>query len=67
MKRIIIAVPPNLPMPPVKGGAIETLLQYVVNENEKSPRAELTIVSLYDPEAEAASDKYKYTNYCYSC
>lgn len=65
MKRIIIAVPPNLPMPPVKGGAIETLLQYVVNENEKSPRAELTIVSLYDPEAEAASDKYKYTKYIY--
>lgn len=65
MKKILIAVPPNLPMPPVKGGAIETLLQYVVDENEKHPRAELTIVSLFDSNAQAASNKYNYTKYIY--
>lgn len=64
MKKILIAVPPNLPMPPVKGGAIETLLQYVIDENEKNPRAELTVVSLYDSEA-ASRNKYKYTKFVY--
>ena len=34
-KKIAIIVPGSLPMPPVKGGAAETLLYNVITENEK--------------------------------
>lgn len=65
MKRVCIVVPPNLPMPPVKGGAIETLMQYIVDVNEVSKAIDLTIISLYSKEAEECSKKYKNTKYIY--
>lgn len=59
MKRVCIVVPPNLPMPPVKGGAIETLMQYIVDVNEVSKAIDLTIISLYSKEAEECSKNIK--------
>lgn len=35
MKRIIIVNNGTLPLPAVKGGAVETLIDLLVNENEK--------------------------------
>lgn len=54
-------------MPAIKGGAIETLLQYVIDENEKTPRANLTILASYDVEADAVSKKrgYRHTEFVY--
>ncbi|XGK32745.1 glycosyltransferase family 4 protein [Lactobacillus acidophilus] len=64
-KKVCIVIPPNLPMPAVKGGAIETLLQYVIDLNEKNKDCNLTVISLYDKKAEKVSQKYKYTKFVY--
>lgn len=67
MKKVCIVAPENLTMPAIKGGAIETLLQNVIDENEKMPRANLTILAAYDVEADAVSKKrgYRYTEFVY--
>lgn len=65
MKRVCIVVPANLPMPPVKGGAIETLMQYIVDVNELYKAIDLTVISLYSEEAERSSKKFKNTKYIY--
>lgn len=64
-KKVCIAIPPNLPMPAVKGGAIETLLQHVIDLNEKNYDCDLTIISLYDPKALKKSQQYKHTRFVY--
>ncbi|MBT9028887.1 hypothetical protein BTJ14_08075 [Lactobacillus delbrueckii subsp. bulgaricus] len=67
MKKICIAAPEQLTMPAIKGGAIETLLQYVIDENEKTPRANLTILATFDADADAVVKKqgYQYTEFVY--
>ena len=39
-------------MPAVKGGAIETLLQYLINYNEVNNDFEYEVYSIYNPDAE---------------
>ena len=43
MKRIAIISPSELPIPSLKGGAIETLTTYIVNENEKNKLFEIDV------------------------
>ena len=52
-------------MPAVKGGAIETLLQHVIDLNEKNYDCDLTVISLYDPKALKKSHQYKHTRFVY--
>lgn len=53
------------PVPAVKGGAVEGLIELLINENEKYHKMDITVVSIYDAEAKKESDKYKYTKFIY--
>lgn len=64
MKTIIIS-PCFLPVPAVKGGAVLTLIESLIIQNEIEKMTELTIVSSYDKEAEKKSKKYKHTNFIF--
>lgn len=64
-KKIAIIVPGLLPMPPVKGGAVETLLYNVITENEKRKKLQLVIYSTYDKDAVEASKGYVETEWKY--
>lgn len=48
------------PVPAVNGGAVQDLLEYIVQENNKRNLLDLTVVSFYDPKAEKkALDEYQ--------
>lgn len=61
---IAIVSPTNLPIPAVKGGAVETGIQQIINENEKSNN-KLIIFSYYDDNAYKESLKYNNTEFLY--
>ena len=65
MKKICLIIPRGLPVPALKGGAIETLMNMLADENEKWKKINLTIVSAYDKEAKKSSKNYKNTNFIY--
>lgn len=52
MKHIAIISPCILPVPAVKGGAVESLLTFLVEENEKVEGVKFDLFSLYDSEIE---------------
>ncbi|MDT2370760.1 glycosyltransferase family 4 protein [Enterococcus faecium] len=58
MKNICIILPPALPFPPSRGGAVETLLNLFVSENEKEKKYHLTIFSIENEEAREISKLY---------
>ena len=41
------------PVPAVKGGAVSTLVEHLVEKNNERQLAEMTVVSYYDKEAES--------------
>ena len=47
MKKICMIIPKNLPLPATKGGAIETLITNVINENEMEKKIELSKYKIY--------------------
>lgn len=63
--KICMIVPKGLPVPAVKGGAIETLVNDIIDENEKKAKLEITVASLYDKGAEEISKTYQKTNFIY--
>ena len=54
----------GFPVPASKGGAVSTLVEHIINENEKFGLIELQVVSIYDREAEQLSKKY--SNTCFT-
>lgn len=58
MKEIALILPPWLPVPAVKGGAIETLMTLLADENEKYSKVRFSIFSIYDKEAYFQSQNY---------
>ena len=46
------------PVPAVRGGAVSTLIEHLVAENNNKRLLDMTIVSLYDKEAETKSKEY---------
>lgn len=65
MIKVCIIVPKMLPLPSVKGGAIETLMTDIIRYNEKARKLDITAVSIYDEKAWEESKKYKYTKFIY--
>ena len=65
MKNVCIIIPRGLPVPAVKGGAIETLMGMLADENEEKEKLKLTIISTYDENAKELSVKYKNTKFIY--
>ena len=63
--RIMIVLPPVLPLPSVKGGAVETLMQFLIDENEKKKRLQITALSTWDEKAELLGSQYEYTKFYY--
>lgn len=65
MKKICFITQCSLPIPTVKGGAVETLVEYLLDENEIDKNFEFTVYSIADKEADKISKKYKYTTIKY--
>lgn len=65
MEKILLVTSNLLPVPAVKGGAIETLIQILIEENELQHKAELYILCRYDQEAELTAKNYKYSHIIY--
>lgn len=55
----------KLPVPAVKGGAVETGIQQLVEQNEIYKNIELTVYSIYNDEAIIESKKYKNTEFIF--
>lgn len=63
-KRYIMLIPPHiLPIPAIKGGAIETLVTALLDENEKENSANFVCTSIYD--GNASKKKYRHSKIYY--
>lgn len=60
-KTVFLIPPPGLPVPAVQGGAVETLLTHLIEENEKQGQLNLVCACLPDEAAKAISDSYRHT------
>ena len=47
MKNICVIIPYSYPVPAILGGAVETLVQFLIDENEKAPSFKFTILATY--------------------
>lgn len=57
--KILMVTPGRLPVPAVKGGAVENLIQLLLKYNEQNGIAEITVVSSYDEEAVIVAKEYQ--------
>lgn len=64
-KKIAIITSGYFPVPPVKGGAVETLVNFLVEENNIKGQVELTIFSMFDSNAEKISKSFLNTIFRY--
>lgn len=55
----------TLPLPAVKGGAVETLVQHILDENEKYKKLNITVYTKYDKKSVEESIKYKNVNFIF--
>lgn len=60
MKKIALVSPMILPVPAVKGGAVETLTTFIVEENEKKKELEIDLYTIFNPKIKDIS--FAYTN-----
>lgn len=65
MKKICFITQCTLPIPTVKGGAVETLVEYILDENEKNPQYDFTVISAADNDAQKKSLNYKCVDFKY--
>lgn len=63
MKKICIITQCSLPIPTTKGGAVETLVEYLINENEIHHKYEITVVNVEDDDVAVMAKKYRFTNF----
>ena len=64
MKTRIVS-PCGLPIPAVKGGAVLTLIESIIIQNEINKKMELTVIGIHDKDAIEKSKKYKNTNFIF--
>ena len=67
MRILILTADSNggYPVPAVKGGAVSTLIESLVEQNSKEKLVDFTVVSLYSKEAYKASKKYTNVDFCF--
>jgi len=65
VKKIIIVTNGTLPLPSVKGGAVESLLQTFIDFNEDFNDFQLVIFTIFDKKAYVLSKKYKNTQFVF--
>ncbi len=62
--KIAVVIPGILPVPAVKGGAVETLIEYIIDFNERVLKHEITIYGISDKELCSFDfSHYKLTNF----
>ena len=54
-----------LPVPAAKGGAVETLITNLADENERYQELEITVYGIYDKQAETLAKRYKHTHFAF--
>lgn len=59
MKRILFIPSVTLPFPPSKGGAVQNLIKFFIDYNERYKKLDLEITSIYDCESEKISTNYE--------
>lgn len=57
--KVLLILPPNLPVPAVDGGAIETIVTQILRINEEQKRLDLHVCSIYSKEALAEGKQFK--------
>lgn len=55
--KVVIITSGYLPIPAVKGGGVETLIDYLISENETQQELELTVFSSFDEGADLSAKK----------
>lgn len=55
----------ELPIPAVYGGAIETLINILIDQNEIEQKVNFIVVTVYDKKAEEISRKYQHTEFIF--
>lgn len=65
MKKVAIIPPGTLPLPPVRGGAVENLIDVVRQSNKQSKNVELTLFSVAESAAVHAARSNKQTKYVF--
>ena len=63
MKKVLLITPQALPIPAIKGGAVETLVTHLIDENENHNDVKFFIISVFDEDA--AQYRYKNTEIFY--
>ena len=63
--KILIVSPGRLPVPAVEGGAVETLIDLLIDYNEALGKHDIYVASVWSEKAETKSCKYKHTKYLY--
>ena len=63
--RVLLVPPPDLPVPAVQGGAVETLLSHLIRENERQGLLELLCASVPDDAARRAAEGWQHTKMLY--
>lgn len=65
MKKVLVITPDCLPIPAIKGGAVETLLTSFIEENEKKHLFDLYVTSVKEGMPKKALIHYNYTHIKY--
>lgn len=66
MKKILFVMPGDGSIPSVKkGGAVATLVEHLLEKNEKEKKYQISITSNYTKESYEASQKYFYSKFIY--
>ena len=55
----------SLPIPAVSGGAVESLIESIIKENERHDKLDIDVYAIYDPKAQALSLNYPHTTFRY--
>ncbi len=63
--KLLFITPGKLPVPATSGGAVETLIQTLIDNNEKTNKHEITLISIYTKEAHKESLRYKNTKFIF--
>ena len=64
-KKILLVLDSGQPLPAIMGGAVETLTDYYINENEKTKQYIFDVFSTYRPEIKKVNLQRKYANFYY--
>ena len=63
MKKICFVTSGSLPVPAVKGGAVEQLVQQLCEDNERAPKFKITCITKYNEEAIKYQQAFHYTRF----